>query len=48
MRIKESYYRSVLRHFLKYPSGQLKNMNEDECQEEYEKIVSNSICIERF
>ncbi|WP_179884121.1 hypothetical protein [Priestia megaterium] len=42
MKVKESYYRSVLRHFLKYPNEHLKNMNDDDCQEEYKRIVSNT------
>ncbi|GMG76960.1 hypothetical protein ShirakiTB12_54290 [Priestia megaterium] len=46
MKVKEGYYRSVLRHFLKYPNEMLRSMNEDECQEEYERIVSDSICVE--
>ena len=47
MKVKESYYRSVLRHFLKYPNEHLKNMNDDDC-EEYEKIVSKAAWSEKF
>ncbi|MGG4018855.1 hypothetical protein ABEV70_26835 [Priestia megaterium] len=41
MKMKESYYRLVLRHFLKYPNEMLNTMNNDDCEEEYEKVVSN-------
>jgi len=40
--MKESYYRLVLHHFLKCPNEMLNAMNDDNCQEEYEKIVSNA------
>ena len=42
MKVKERYSRSVLRHFLKYPNEHLKNLNDDDCEEEYERIVSNA------
>ncbi|WP_186808556.1 hypothetical protein [Priestia megaterium] len=42
MQVKESYYRSVLRHFLKNPNEHLKNMNDYDCEEEYERISSNT------
>ncbi|WP_257129543.1 hypothetical protein [Priestia megaterium] len=41
MKMKESYYHLVLRHFLKYSNKMLNAMNDDDC-EEYEKIVSNA------
>ncbi|MEH6884176.1 hypothetical protein V7Z92_09490 [Priestia megaterium] len=41
MKVKESYYRLVLRHFLKYTNEMLNAMNDDDCEEEYEKVVSN-------
>ncbi len=37
MKMKESYYRLVLRYFLKYPNEMLNTMNSDDCEEEYEK-----------
>ena len=48
MKVKESYYRSVLRHFLNYPNEHLKNMNDDDCEEEYERIVGNAALSEKF
>jgi len=48
MKVKESYYRSVLRHFLRYSNEHLKNMNDDNCEEEYERIVSNAVWGESF
>ncbi|MBZ6485085.1 hypothetical protein [Priestia aryabhattai] len=48
MKVKESYYRLVLRHFLKYPNEMLNTMNDDDCEEEYEKIVSNAAWSENF
>ena len=39
MKMKESYYRLVLRHFLKYPNEMLNTMNDDDCKEEYEKLL---------
>ncbi|MDD1516077.1 hypothetical protein [Priestia megaterium] len=48
MKMKESYYRLVLRHFLKYPNEMLNTMNDDACKEEYEKIVSNAAWNENF
>ncbi|MED4758635.1 hypothetical protein [Priestia megaterium] len=42
MKVEESYYRSVLRHFLKYSNEHLRNMNADDCEEEYKKIVSKA------
>lgn len=47
MKMKESYYRLVLRHFLKYPNAMLNTMNDD-CEEEYEKIISNATWSESF
>ncbi|WP_179892803.1 hypothetical protein [Priestia megaterium] len=47
MKIKESYYRLVLRYFLKCPNEMLNAMNDD-CEEEYEKIVSNAAWSEKF
>lgn len=47
MKMKESYDRLVLRHFLKYPTEMLNAMNDD-CEEEYEKIVSNVTWSENF
>lgn len=46
--MKESYYRLVLHHFLKYPSEMLNNMNDDGCEEKHEKIVSNIAWSENF
>jgi hypothetical protein len=46
--MEESYYRSVLRHFKKYPNEHLKNMNDDDCEEEHEGIVSNAAWSETF
>ncbi len=46
--MKESYYRLVLRHFLKDPKEMVKAMNGDDCEEEHEKIVSNVACSEKF
>ncbi|MEH7209900.1 hypothetical protein V7094_27435 [Priestia megaterium] len=40
--MRESYYRLALLHFLKYPNEMLNAMNDDDCEEEYEKIVSNA------
>jgi len=40
MKMKESYYRLVLRHFLKYLNEMLNTIS-DNCEEEYEKVVSN-------
>lgn len=34
MQMKESYYRLVLRHLLKYPNKMLKTMNDDDYEEE--------------
>jgi hypothetical protein len=48
MKVKESYYWSGLRHFLKYPNEHLKNMNNDDREEEYERIVSNAAWSENF
>ena len=48
MKVKESYYRLVLRHFLKYPNEMLNIMNDDDCEEEYEKVVSNAAWSENF
>ena len=48
MRMKESYYRLVLRHFLKYPNDMLNTMNDDDCEEEHEKVVSNVAWSENF
>jgi len=48
MKVKESYYRLVLRHFLKYPNEMLNTMNDDDCEEEYEKVVSNAAWSENF
>ncbi|QSX23889.1 hypothetical protein [Priestia megaterium] len=48
MKMKESYYRLVLCHFLKYPNEMLNTMNDDDCEEEYEKIVSNAAWSENF
>jgi len=48
MKMKESYYCLVLRHFLKYPNEMLNTMNDDDCEEEYEKIVSNAAWSENF
>lgn len=48
MKVKESYYGLVLRHFLKYPNEMLNAMNDDDCEEEYEKIVSNAAWSENF
>ncbi|WP_455842787.1 hypothetical protein [Priestia megaterium] len=45
--MKESYYRLVLRYFLKYPNEMLNAMNDD-CEEEYGKIVSNDALNENF
>lgn len=42
MKMKESYCRLVLHHFLKYPNEMMNTMNDDNCEEEYEKIVSNA------
>ena len=39
---EKSYYRAVLRHFLKYPNEHWKIMNDDDCEEEHERIVSNA------
>lgn len=47
MKMKESYYRLVLRHFLKYPSEMLNTIS-DECEEEYKKVVSNIAWNENF
>jgi len=47
MKVKESYYRLVLRHFLKYPNEMLNAMNDD-FEEKYEKIVSNAAWSENF
>lgn len=46
--MKESYYRLVLRHFMTYPNKMLNTMNGDDCEEEYEKIVSNAAWIKYF
>ncbi|WP_179891685.1 hypothetical protein [Priestia megaterium] len=46
--MRESYYRLVLRHFLKYPNEMLNAMNDDDCEKEYEKIVSNVAWSENF
>ena len=47
MKMKESYYLLALRHFLKYPNDTLSTMN-DNCEEEYEKIVDNGAWSEIF
>lgn len=46
--MRESYYRLVLRHFLKYPNEMLNAMNDNDCEKEYEKIVSNVAWSENF
>jgi len=48
MKVKESYYHLFLRHFLKYPNEMLNTMNDDDCEEEYEKVVSNAAWSENF
>lgn len=48
MKMKESYYRLVLRHFLKDPNEMLNIMNDDDYEEEYEKVVSNVAWSEKF
>lgn len=48
MKMKKSYYRLVLRHFLKYPNEMLNTMNDEDCEEEYKKIVSNAAWSENF
>ncbi|MDP1471888.1 hypothetical protein Q8G32_29035 [Priestia megaterium] len=47
MKMKESYYRLVLRHFLKHPNEMLNTMNDDR-EEEYGKVVSNFAWSENF
>ncbi|WP_176586042.1 hypothetical protein [Priestia megaterium] len=47
MKMKESCYRLVLPHFLKYPNEMLNTMNDD-CEKEYEKVVSNAAWSEKF
>lgn len=47
MKMKESYYRLVLRHFLKDPNEMLNTMNGD-CEEEYEKVVRDIARSENF
>ena len=42
MNMKESYYGLILSRFLKYPNEMLNAMNDDDCEEEYERIVSNT------
>ncbi|MED4268347.1 hypothetical protein [Priestia megaterium] len=39
MKMKENYYRLVLRHVLKYPNKMLNTISDD-CEEEYKKVVS--------
>ncbi|MFB8426310.1 hypothetical protein ACFC4S_30280 [Priestia megaterium] len=48
MKMKESYYRLVLRHFLKYPNEMLNTMNDDDCEGKYKKISSNPAWSENF
>jgi len=48
MKMKESYYRLVLRHFLKLSNDMLNTMNGDDCEEKYEKIISNAAWSEKF
>ncbi|MDF2052638.1 hypothetical protein [Priestia megaterium] len=47
MKMKESYYRLVLRHFLKYPNEMLNTMNDD-CEEEYEKLLVMLLRVKSF
>ncbi|MFS0621103.1 hypothetical protein [Priestia megaterium] len=47
MKMKESYYSLVLRHFLKYPN-EMFNTISDDYEEEYEKVVSNVAWSENF
>ncbi|NGY80509.1 hypothetical protein F6Y02_41365 (plasmid) [Bacillus megaterium] len=48
MKLKESYYRLVLCHLLKYPIEMLNTMKDDACEKGYEKIVSNAVWSENF
>ncbi|MFE7083735.1 hypothetical protein [Priestia megaterium] len=45
--MKERYYRLVLHHLLKHPNEML-NITNDDCEEEYEKVVSNAAWSENF
>ncbi|WP_176543643.1 hypothetical protein [Priestia megaterium] len=47
MKMKEHYYRLALPHLLPYPNDMLSNMNDD-CGEEYEKIVDDAAWSETF
>lgn len=47
MKMKERYYRLVLRHFVKHPNEML-NTIRDGYEEEYEKVVSNVAWSEKF
>lgn len=46
--MKEIYYRLVFHHFLKDTNEILNTMNCNDREEEYEKIVSNTVWSEKF
>ncbi|GAB1804421.1 hypothetical protein [Priestia megaterium] len=48
MKVKESYDRLVLRHFLKYPNNMLSTMNGDVCEGEDGKFLVTLLGVKTF
>lgn len=48
MNTKESYYRLVSRHFLKYPNDMLNTMNDDDCKKNTKKLLVMLLGVKSF